>query len=163
MTFFLGFATTDAVLAVTFDGHVVKVIDGDTLTVADAAGKRHTVRLASIDAPEKRQPFWLVSRQHLRELADGLSVTVEYDKLDRYGRMIAKVRVGAADINFAQIKAGLAWHYTAYARDQTTSERALYRTAQHEASDARLGLWSDPEPRPPWDFRMDQRITPPAR
>jgi len=163
VTVVLGLATTDAVLALTFDAEVVKVIDGDTLAVADATGKRHTVRLAGIDAPEKRQPFWLASRKHLRDLADGRAVTVEYEKLDRYGRMLAKVRVGEADINLAQVKVGLAWHYTAYALDQRPPDRTLYQTAQHEARNARMGLWSDPEPRSPWDFRKGQQITQPAR
>jgi len=67
---------------------VVGVIDGDTVDILDDSRTKGRVRLAGIDAPERKQPFGSASRQRL---ADGIfqqTVTVAWTKLDRYGRII---------------------------------------------------------------------------
>ena len=69
-------------------GQVVKITDGDTLTVLDASRQQHRIRLTGIDAPEKRQAFGTVSRQHLAGLVFGHVVTVEWHKRDRYQRIL---------------------------------------------------------------------------
>ncbi len=45
-------------------GKVVKITDGDTLYVLDANYEEHKIRLAGIDAPERKQAYGLVSRKH---------------------------------------------------------------------------------------------------
>ncbi len=72
-------------------GKVVKITDGDTLYVLDANYKEHKIRLAGIDAPERRQAYGLASRKHLLSIVAGKQVTVEYQKRDRYGRIVAGV------------------------------------------------------------------------
>ena len=57
--------------AETFEGRVVSVADGDTITLLDSNRQQHRIRLAGIDAPEKAQPFGQRSKQHLSELAFG--------------------------------------------------------------------------------------------
>jgi endonuclease YncB( thermonuclease family) len=69
---------------------VVKITDGGTITVLDARNNQHKIRLSGIDAPERGQPYGTVSRQHLGELVFREQVTVEYDKRDRYGRIVGK-------------------------------------------------------------------------
>ncbi len=69
-------------------GKVVKITDGDTLYVLDANYKEHKIRLAGIDAPERKQAYGLASRKHLLSIVAGKQVTVEYQKRDRYGRII---------------------------------------------------------------------------
>lgn len=81
----------NAGLAEVLVGRVVSVADGDTLTVLDASRRQHKIRLAGIDAPEKKQPFGNVSRQSLGQLTHGKQVLVEWHKRDRYGRLIGKV------------------------------------------------------------------------
>ncbi len=66
-------------------GKVVKITDGDTLYVLDANYKEHKIRLAGIDAPERKQAYGLASRKHLASIVAGQQVTVEYQKRDRYG------------------------------------------------------------------------------
>ena len=92
-------------------GVIVGISDGDTLTVL-VDKTPYTIRLAGIDAPESRQTFGQASKQHLSALAYKKAVTVLWDKKDRYGRIVGKVLVGGMDICLAQIKVGLAWHYT---------------------------------------------------
>jgi endonuclease YncB( thermonuclease family) len=100
-------------LADTFTGLVVKVADGDTLTVLDADRTQHKIRLSGIGAPESGQPYGMVSRHNLGDSVFGKPVTVEYDKRDRYGRIVGKVLVSGQDANLEQIAAGMAWHQKA--------------------------------------------------
>ena len=134
-------------------GRVVSIADGDTVTVLDADHVQHIVRLAGIDAPEKRQPFGNVSRQHLAGLVFQRDVTVEWKKRDRYGRMIGVVRIDGQDASLAQVQAGLAWHYLAYAGEQRPADRLAYADAEQQARADRQGLWRDLAPVPPWEWR----------
>jgi endonuclease YncB( thermonuclease family) len=138
-------------------GRVVKVVDGDTIYVLDDALTQHKIRLAGIDAPEKNQPYGLASRKHLASLVAGKSVTVEYTKYDRYGRIIGKVVINGVDVCLEQIKAGLAWHYKRYENEQAPEDRKMYARAEDQARTGRIGLWRDNNPRPPWEFRRFYR------
>ena len=89
-------------------GKVVKITDGDTLYVLDANYKQHKIRLAGIDAPERKQAYGLASRKHLLSIVAGKQVTVEYQKRDRYGRIVGKVWVNGVDACLEQVKAGFA-------------------------------------------------------
>ena len=131
---------------------VVKVSDGDTVHVLDQANSRHKIRLGGIDAPEKKQAFGQKSKQNLSSLVVGQNVEVEYDKRDRYGRIIGKLIKDGQDINLLQVKQGYAWHYKYYAKDQSQLDRVLYSSAEIEAREKTLGLWSAPAV-PPWEFR----------
>ena len=145
-------------LADVLAGSVVKVSDGDTITVLDSFKRQHKIRLAGIDdAPEKRQPFGEASRKHLASLISGKSVTVEWTKRDRYGRIVGKVLHGTADACRAQIEAGLAWHFKRYQQEQTPDDRSAYAQAEVEARAERAGLWQDKSPVAPWDWRRLKR------
>lgn len=138
-------------------GRVVGVADGDTLTVLDASKTQHKVRLQGIDAPEKGQPFGQKSKEYLSSLVFSRVVRVEYDKLDRYGRVVGKVVLGGVDICLRQIDAGLAWHYKAYEREQSQEDRQLYSAVEEDARRQGHGLWSERQPVAPWDYRRAQR------
>jgi endonuclease YncB( thermonuclease family) len=134
-------------------GKVVGIADGDTVTILDGLNRQHKVRLAGIDAPEKGQPFGQRSKQTLSECAFGRSVIVEGNKIDRYGRLVGKVQATGVDCNLRQVEQGLAWHYKQYVREQQSADRIAYDAAESLAKRDRLGLWLDPVPVPPWDFR----------
>ena len=106
-------------------GRVVGVADGDTVTVLDAQKVQHKVRLSGIDAPEKSQPFGRRSKEHLSDLVFGQYVEVDFNKTDRYGRLIGKIVVQGRDVNLRQLYAGMAWHYKEYEREQPSVERRL--------------------------------------
>jgi endonuclease YncB( thermonuclease family) len=134
-------------IADTISGRVVGVSDGDTLTVLDSTNHQTRIRLHQIDAPEKNQDFGARSKQSLSDLVFEKSVTVEVDTTDKYGRTVGKVLIGGVDANLEQVKRGMAWVYRQYAHDQA------YYTAEETARQARVGLWSQPNPIPPWEFR----------
>ena len=146
-----------SVRAEVLTGKVIAVADGDTVTVMDADQTKHKLRLAPIDAPESRQPYGQRSRQSLSDLVSGQWVQVVYDKADRYGRLVGKVQVAGRDANLEQLRRGLAWHYKKYENEQGEQDRQAYAAAEQQAQSARLGLWRDPGPQAPWDYRQLQR------
>ena len=145
--------------AAEIQGTVVAVSDGDTITVLTPAKKQHKIRLLGIDAPEKEQPFGRKSKFSLSDMVYLKEVAVQTDKQDRYKRDLGKVIVDGKDINLEQIKAGMAWHYKQYQRDQTPDDRKLYADAEAAAKAKRTGLWSGKQAVPPWEFRREGRVT----
>jgi endonuclease YncB( thermonuclease family) len=140
-------------------GMIVGVADGDTVTLLDANHTSFKVRLQGIDAPEKRQAFGEVSRVHLVRLISGKSVTVQWRKRDQYGRIVGKILLDGRDVCLEQIKAGLAWHYKEFEREQSEADRSLYAEAERDARSQKVGLWRDPAQTPPWDFRHHRDST----
>lgn len=131
-------------------GQVVGVTDGDTIIVL-IENKAKKVRLAEIDAPEKRQPFGTKSKQSLSSMVFGKLVKVTQTSSDRYGRVVGRVYVGNSDVNAEQIKRGMAWVYKKYARDPSLL------TFENRARFSRTGLWSENNPIPPWMFRRSAK------
>jgi endonuclease YncB( thermonuclease family) len=127
-------------------GSVVAIHDGDTLTLL-VGTVQHKIRLNGIDAPELGQPFAQRSRQFLADLCFGKSVTVTVVDVDKYGREVGNVFVGQALSNEELVRAGLAWHYKQYSKDATLAALEV------EARSGKRGLWADPNPIPPWEFR----------
>ncbi len=116
--------------AATITGKVVKITDGDTVNILDATNTKHRIRLAGIDAPERKQPFGKASTRHLVKNAALQVVTVEYDKRDKYGRIVGKTLLGGMDLCLEQVRGGYAWHYKKYQRDRSPADRLKY--AQHQ-------------------------------
>lgn len=133
--------------AETVTGRVVGVSDGDTLTLLDDGNNTVKIRLAEIDAPEKKQPFGARSKESLSDLCYDKAATADIQAKDRYGRTVARIKCDGVDANAAQISRGMAWVYDKYVKD-----KSLFRL-QDEARTALLGLWSDPDPVPPWEWR----------
>jgi len=121
-------------------GRVVKVTDGDTITILDARNNQHKIRLAGIDAPERKQNFGKVSKQFLADQIAGKTVDVKWHKTDRYKRKIGKVIFKNVDVNLKQVKNGLAWFYKKYERELEPSDRALYADAQRTAEASKSGM-----------------------
>ncbi len=125
----------------------------------DESKSQHKIRLAGIDAPEKAQAFGNRSKEALSDCAFGKQATVETNKTDRYGRLVGKVIVEGKDCNLRQVQLGLAWHYKAYEREQSATDRKAYSEEENEARAARRGLWVDARPVPPWDFRQKNSLS----
>lgn len=139
--------------AKTIEGLVVGVSDGDTITVLDQQKNSYKIRLQGIDAPEKKQAFGEKSKQSLHDLVHSKQVRIEYDKEDKYGRIVGKVTVDDVDVCLQQLVLGMAWHYKKYQNEQSVSDRALYSETELKSKSLKLGLWSDDTPMPPWEFR----------
>jgi len=148
--------------AETLIGVVVGVSDGDTITVLDSERQQHKIRLGGIDAPEKAQPFGQRSKENLSRLVFKKEVAVDWTKRDRYGRIVGKVMVQPSDCpscpktldaGQAQLSVGMAWWYRKYAKEQPPEDRGRYEFEEQEAKARRVGLWQDPDPVPPWEWR----------
>jgi micrococcal nuclease len=134
-----------------FSGKVVSVLDGDTIEVL-FNGSAERIRLADIDCPEKGQPFGQKAKLFASDLSMGKTVEVKVRAIDRYGRSVADVILPDREsLNAAILKAGLAWWYRDYSKDNRLG------VIESEARKARLGLWVDSKPIPPWVFRRRPR------
>jgi endonuclease YncB( thermonuclease family) len=138
---------------------VVSVGDGDTLRVNDA-GKRLTIRMACIDAPETAQrPYGVASRQRLQELAPvGSVVSLRPQTIDKNGRTVAEVFRNGQNVNLAMVSSGQAFAYRKYL---AACDGSAYLGAEAAAQRKRVGVWAVPGGvQRPWDWRKDTR--PPA-
>lgn len=142
----------------TITGKVVGISDGDTITVLSPQNEQFKIRLSGIDAPEKAQPFGQRSKEKMSDLVFGKPVTVEWNKRDRYQRIVGKVIVANQDAGLALVTSGLAWHYKKYEKEQAPVDRERYSTAEETAKLKRVGLWGDAEPVPPWEWRAEKRV-----
>jgi len=135
-------------LAEEFTGRVVGVSDGDTITILHN-GVGQKIRLNGIDCPEKRQAFGQRARQFTSDLVFRREVMIVEHGRDKYGRTIGDVKLGDGTfVNRELVRAGLCWWYRKYAQH----DRELV-WLELEAREAKRGLWVNPEPVPPWEFR----------
>jgi len=132
------------------EGKVIGIVDGDTIDCL-VNSKIIRVRLNAIDAPEKKQDFYMKSKQALAELCYGKKVILVENGHDRYKRLIADVYVNDQYINSKMIELGMAWHYTKYSKDRNLSAR------EHIAKINKKGLWSTHFPIAPWDYRASKK------
>ena len=128
-------------------GKVVKVSDGDTITILTSDKTQHKIRLNDIDAPEKKQAFGNKSKDNLAKYIAGKTVTVQYQKKDKYKRVLGTIYYNNTDINLQQVKDGYAWVYKKYSNNKN------YYKAEKLARDKRIGLWIDKNPLEPWELR----------
>lgn len=152
------FIVCGAASAAQLQGKVVRVSDGDTITVLDRGKTQHRIRLTGIDAPESKQDFGEKSRQSLAAMVAGKVVIVEWEQKDRHGRVLGRVITPEGqDANLAQVERGMAWHYVQFAKTRPLKETLLYAKAERSAKAQKLGLWSQPSPTSPWEYRRSTK------
>lgn len=129
---------------------VVAIADGDTLTARcgePGAYEQVKVRISAIDAPEKRQPFGQVSRQHLADMCFQKQARITPRATDRYKRTVADVECAGRDVATEQVRAGLAWYYVQYGKGYEQ-----LAGLQADAQEAGRGLWVQAA-QAPWEWR----------
>jgi endonuclease YncB( thermonuclease family) len=145
-----------ASLSAELQGLVVRIVD-DTLVLlvegADGQRAQEKVRLAGIDCPEHKQAWGQRAKQALSGYVFSREVTVDWTKRDRYKRIVGKILDRERDVNLALVRDGMCWWYRKYANEQSRVDRGLYEAAEVKARTRRVGLWSDPDPVPPWEWR----------
>jgi micrococcal nuclease len=130
-----------------FTGKVVAVLDGDTIEVLHDA-KAERIRLNGVDCPEKKQAFGQKAKQFTSSLVFGKTVVVVPIEKDRYKRTVGDVFLpNGVNVSYELVKAGLAWWH------RKDSDDVLIAILELEAQLERKGLWVDPEPIPPWEWR----------
>jgi len=137
-------------------GRVVRVADGDTLSVLDKNNTQYKVRLHGIDTPERNQRYGKSAWNALSAMVSGKTVGVVVLGKDSYGRTDGTIYLDGTNINLAMVAAGHAWWYRYYAPD----DRPL-QAAESAAREKKLGLWAQPDPMPPWDWRRQQKYAKP--
>ena len=131
-----------------FTVKVVSISDGDTFTAINSDNLQLKIRIWGIDAPEKKQAFGNKSKEFLSSLIFGKTISIDVQSKDRYGRLLAYVySPEGKDVSLLMIHEGMAWHFTKY------DNNVVYEEAQTFAKKAKRGLWVDPSPIAPWDFR----------
>jgi endonuclease YncB( thermonuclease family) len=133
----------------TFDARVSYVVDGDSIWVKPINGGRVRLRMAGIDAPEICQTSGPEARQAMLTLALDQEVHVVILAHDRYGRAIARVRrrVDGVDLSESMVDQGWAWNET------FRWHRGDYPVEQRTATATHRGLFAEPTPELPADFR----------
>jgi endonuclease YncB( thermonuclease family) len=136
----------------TFTARVVEVTDGDTYDVRTSTGRTVTLRLHGVDAPETNQPGGRAATRAARQYVGGKNVRVEVEDIGRYGRAVARINIQGGDLGALLIRDGYGWYYERYAPNTTE-----YARLQRQARTADRGIWSRPNPTPPWEWRDRSR------
>lgn len=143
---FLVLSASDC-LAGELNGKVVGVHDGDTITLLTEEKVQVKIRLSSIDAPETKQAFGSASKKALSGLVFGKAVRVAEHGKDRYKRTLGDIYIGEVWVNLRMVEQCMAWLFLKYSKDPQI------KAAELKAREARLGLWQDEKPVPPWEWR----------
>lgn len=130
-------------------GKVVKVTDGDTITVL-VGNDQIKIRLSEIDAPERGQDFGTKSKDALADLVFEKEVRVVTHGKDRYGRVMGDVFVGETNVNQKLVEDGWAWNYLKYSKSKRLAE------LETNARETKKGLWAAKAPIAPWDYRAEE-------
>ncbi len=135
----------------TFSGKVIAVKDGDTIEML-VKSKTYKIRLFGIDCPERKQAYGTRARQFTTNLVFGKYVKAVKKSTDRYGRFVCEIYLqDSISLNEELVKNGYAWHFKKYSKDERLAEMEM------QARENKLGLWADPNPIPPWEFRYLER------
>ncbi len=132
----------------TFTAQVVEVTDGDTFDIRRSTGGTVTIRLHGVDAPESAQSYGTAATRRARMYVGGKRVRVSVEEIGAYGRAVARITVQGGDLGAMLIRDGLGWWYREYAPNATE-----YARLERQARNADRGLWSQPGPVPPWEWR----------
>jgi len=136
-----------------WQGKVVAVTDGDTIKVLHD-GRQVKIRLYGIDCPEKRQAYGQAARRFTAGLIAGKAVDVDVLDSDRYGRLVAVIRVGSTNVNAELVKSGYAWVYRRYCRQSFCDDWIRMERFARNRGD---GLWAESNPVPPWEWRHGKK------
>lgn len=150
---FAGVFLSAPLFATEFTGPVVSILDGDTIKVLHN-NRAERIRLNGIDCPEKGQAFGKRAKQAASALVFGKEVTLQTHGKDKYARTIADVLLpDGTNVNHELVKEGWCWWYRKYAPGNVILEEL-----ERRARGAGLGLWADPAPIPPWEWRKGKTI-----
>ncbi|WP_089732441.1 thermonuclease family protein [Chryseobacterium jejuense] len=141
-----------AILFSQTSGKVIKVSDGDTVTVLLKGNTQKKLRLAEVDCPESGQAFGKNAKQFTSSQIFGKTVKFKETSTDRYGRSIAKIYYDNDKyLSKEVIKAGMGWWYFSYSKDDSLGK------LQEKAQQNKIGLWQDVHAVAPWDYRKMKR------
>jgi micrococcal nuclease len=152
--FLLLFLIPSTSLSMTITGKVVKVADGDTITILNNQNQQTKIRLYGIDTPEKSQAYGKKAKKFTANLVAGKTVDVKVYDTDRYGRSVGVVFVDGRNVNREIVRNGFAWQYRKYCKASFCDD---WLGLERQARNGDVGLWSDANPVAPWEYRKSKR------
>jgi endonuclease YncB( thermonuclease family) len=133
-------------------GEVVRVLDGDTIEVLHNKHPER-IRLSGIDCPEKGQAYGQKAKQAASAMVFGKQVTLQTHGKDKYRRTLADVLLrDGTNVNHELVREGWCWWYRKYAPNDVELEKL-----EAEARNTKRGLWTDPHPVTPWEWRKGKQ------
>jgi len=135
-------------------GKVISVADGDTITILTSEKEQIKIRLSAIDTPEKKQAYGQKAKDFTSSMVAGKNVTIEKETIDKYGRTVAMVLIDGLNLNKEIVKQGHGWVYRKYCQKAFCGE---WLELEREAREAKIGLWADSKPVPPWIWRHGEK------
>lgn len=132
---------------------VIKVVDGDTIDVLDSTNQTTRIRFHGVDAPERAQSFGSKAKEYLASLVAGKTVVLEFVSFDKNQRTVCVVYLPSDDISINEklIQAGYVWV------DERFTKNPKWIGLQAQARNQKLGLWTEPNPTPPWVWRKQNK------
>ena len=149
----LSFSTRGS--AASFQGKVATVLDGERITVT-SLNQSLKIKLLGVAAPAKNQPYAELAAQHLSQLVSDKYVVVRYTGLGQDGYVMGRVTLNNVDIGAQMIRDGVAWYNKSEGTDLSEQDRQQYATCEQAARSEARGLWQDPAPIAPWEYRKQQ-------
>lgn len=129
-------------------GKAQAVLDGDTIHLLRETGQIVRVKLYGVDAPERGQAYGRVAARAVQKFLYRKRVRAGAEDTDPDGRHLFVVEVDDRILNEHLLRKGLAW----WDRKQAPRNERL-RRLERRARRAHRGLWSQPNPVPPWEWR----------
>jgi micrococcal nuclease len=124
---------------------VLRIIDGDTIDILTNSVKLR-IRFDGVDCPESGQTAGADARDFTTRLLKDKIVTVRLLGAHE-NRIIGRVFVDGRDVSMELVRAGMAWHYMSFSKDKVLAE------LEKDARARKMGLWRNPDPMPPWEYR----------
>jgi len=135
-----------------FEATVVTVHEGDKVTILHG-GRTEKIFLKDIDCPDLKQPYGKQAKRTTAAYIANRIVTVRGVQRNSKGRTTAEIILAdGRNVGHELIKEGLAW-----ARKDTAGGKQLAEVEQLVRAEHK-GLWSDPNPVPPWKWRLKGKI-----
>lgn len=145
--FLLAYPDADSKRTAEQTGTVIRIVDGDTFDLLTTDKKVMRIRMYGIDCPERKQDFYQAAKNALSRYIFKKEILVKITGYDRNRRSIAIIYCNGQNINLVMIKNGFAWHFSKYLPDINFAQ------AEKQARMAKAGLWKNPGPVAPWEFR----------
>lgn len=136
-----------------------RIVDGDTVRATADSGEKLNIRLASIDAPEKAQPWGKESKSNLEKMALNKRGRLQFVETDRYGRTVGMITLddNALNLNYWMVSTGNAHYYEKYSKWMDPNQRGLFGAAYKQAESGKVGMWKGGKIQLPEEFRKANR------
>lgn len=126
---------------------VIEIIDGNTVMVQDSLEEKWNIAFSYIDAPEPERRGFEEASDFLKKRVFRKKVKLIINGKDRWGMLRGSIYVHKSSVQEEMIEQGLAW--------VILPKSSPLLEAEQTARKSRLGIWSNDNSQPPWDWRRN--------